>query len=72
MMTADRRGVDGPVRIDELERGHRLVDVGVSDNANAAAVGILVDDVMVERGVVRHHEKPPRLPGARPGRLITT
>jgi hypothetical protein len=60
------------VWIDEFERGHRLVDVGVCDDAYAAAVGILVDDVMVERRVVRHHEKPPRLPGERPGRLITT
>jgi hypothetical protein len=47
--------VDGPVRIDELERSDRLVDVVVRDDTHAAAVGFLVNDVMVERGVVRHH-----------------
>jgi hypothetical protein len=64
--------VSGFVREEQLERGQRLGDVHVRDDPHAAAVMVLVNDVVVERGPVRHLEKPPRVPGAGPGGLVTT
>jgi hypothetical protein len=60
------------VREEQLEHGHRLVDVSVRNDPDATAVMLVVDDGMVEPGVVRHRAKPPRVPEDGPGRLLTT
>jgi hypothetical protein len=58
--------MDELVRVELLQLRHHLVDIGVRDDPHAAAVMVLVDDVMIDRGVVRHGAKPPRLRAAGP------
>jgi hypothetical protein len=57
VMAPDRRRMDELVRIELLQLRHHFVDIGVHDDPDAAAVMVLVDDVMIERGVVRHGAK---------------
>jgi hypothetical protein len=52
--------VHGFVREEVPERCHRFVDVDVRDDPHAAAMKFLMNDVVIEAGVVRHHAKPPR------------
>jgi hypothetical protein len=47
------------VRVKQPERGHGFVDVEVPDDSDPASVDVVVDDVVVERGVVRLHGEPP-------------